>query len=242
MLSDSSIRTTFVPLVLRLTLAAIFIYHGVMKITGPHNDWGAAWATAMWQNEGKVPAAPMAELDKGLARLADEQRAIQKRAEELKQEGDKLAAGPEKEANARQQEEHQKRVEENRKQQDDYQVAEARIRTAFSASTKLPDALSYQWVQFLVAWGELLCGGALLVGLFTRVAATALIVIMAGAIYTVTGPKGFADLAGAGYEYNLAIMAMCVVLIIKGSGAVSVDNWFRSHAKQEEARRHPVAV
>src|SRR5262245_7092400 len=46
-------------------------------------------------------------------------------------------------------------------------------------------------VKFLVAWGELLGGAALAVGLLSRVAALGLIVIMAGAIATVTGQHGF---------------------------------------------------
>jgi uncharacterized membrane protein YphA (DoxX/SURF4 family) len=243
MLNDPNLRNTFVPLVLRLTLAAIFIYHGVTKIADPRNDWGAMWATNLWQKQGAVPKGPMEELNKGLARLANEKVALSKQGDELKLQGEKLPAGPEKEDIARQQAENASLLERNSKQQEDFVVAQERVRLAFAASTEVPDALSYQWVQLLVAWGELLCGLAMLFGLFTRVAALALIVIMVGAIYTVTGPKGFSDLAGAGYEYNLAIVAMCVVLIIKGSGPVSIDNWFRSRAKAAEARpQHPVGV
>jgi putative oxidoreductase len=37
---DTTIKNTLVPLVLRLGLAVIFIYHGLEKI---HLDWGTAW-------------------------------------------------------------------------------------------------------------------------------------------------------------------------------------------------------
>ncbi len=243
MLNDPNIRITFIPLVLRLTLAAIFIYHGVVKIGSRGNDWGAAWATNLWQRQAKVPQGPMSELDKGLARLAADVRDLRKQAEELKQAGEKLS-GAEKEENAKQLELNAERQQENLKQQEEYLLAQERIRVAYAASTPIPEALSYQWVQLVVAWGELFCGLAMLLGLFTRVAAVVLIFIMAGAIYTVTGPVGFSDLLGAGYEYNLAIAAMCVVLFIKGAGPVSVDSWFQARAKAAEAKatQQPVGV
>jgi uncharacterized membrane protein YphA (DoxX/SURF4 family) len=227
MLNDPNVRNTFIPLLLRLTLAAIFIYHGVTKISGPQNDWGVSWATSMWQKQATVPQAPMAELDKGLKRLQNEEAS-------LKAEGEQLA-GTDKEENA-------KKLEENAAKQTEFRMAQERIKTAFSAATPLPAALSDQWVQLAVAWGELLCGLAMLLGLFTRVAALGLIVIMAGAIYTVTGAQGFSSAAGGGYEYNLAILAMCVVLIIKGSGPLSADGLMRSRRKTAQQQHHPVAV
>jgi uncharacterized membrane protein YphA (DoxX/SURF4 family) len=227
MLNDRSIRSTFIPLLLRLTLAAIFIYHGISKVATPENDWGVSWATNMWQKQGKVPQAPMAELDKGLKRFQDEEATLKKEAENL--------SGTEKEENDRKQ-------KENTARQTEFRVAQDKIKAAFSASTSLPEALSYQGVQLAVAWGELLCGIAMLLGLLTRVAAVGLIVIMIGAIYTVTGAQGFSG-AGGGYEYNLAILAMCVVLIIKGSGPLSLDGWLASRRQPaHEYQQQPVAV
>jgi uncharacterized membrane protein YphA (DoxX/SURF4 family) len=227
MANEPSIRTTFIPLVLRLTLAAIFIYHGLTKVTGPQNDWGVSWATHMFQKQATVPAAPMAVLDRGLKRLQDEEAS-------LKAEGEQLA-GAEKEENA-------KKLEENAAKQTEFRMAEERIKAAFSAATPLPTALSDQWVQLAVAWGELLCGIAMLLGLFTRVAALGLIVIMVGAIYMVTGAHGFSNLAGGGYEYNLAILAMCVVLIIKGAGPLSLDGLLHSRRKPAQQQQRPVTV
>jgi uncharacterized membrane protein YphA (DoxX/SURF4 family) len=201
--------------VLRLTLAAIFIFHGVTKITGPGNDWGAAWATNMWQLQGKVPQTAMAELEKGRDRL--------------KKEGEKLS--PESEEG-----------KDNLKKQEEVQLAEERIKAAFAASAPLPDALSYQGVQLAVAWGELVCGVALLLGLWTRVAALGLIVIMGGAIYMVTGARGFADPASVGYEYNLAILAICLVLVIMGSGRLSVDGLRGTRRRAVAQHQQPVAV
>ena len=87
MSNDPNIRTTFIPLVLRLTLAAIFIYHGVSKVGDRHNEWGLTWASNMWQKRGEAPKAPLEELDKGIKRLQDDRAALEKKAEDLKKEG-----------------------------------------------------------------------------------------------------------------------------------------------------------
>jgi uncharacterized membrane protein YphA (DoxX/SURF4 family) len=237
MSNDPNIRTTFIPLVLRLTLAAIFIYHGVSKVGDRHNEWGLTWASNMWQKRGEAPKAPLEELDKGIKRLQDDRAALEKKAEDLKKEGN-----AEKPENAERQAEIAGKLKDNETRQDDFRLAQVKIKNAYAASTTIPDALEYQGVQFAVAWGELVCGVAMLLGLLTRLAAAGLIVIMIGAIYTVTGPQGFSVAAG-GYEYNLAILAMCVVLIIKGSGPLSVDGWL---AARRQAAHHqqqqPVAV
>jgi uncharacterized membrane protein YphA (DoxX/SURF4 family) len=43
------------PLVLRLALGLIFIYHGGEKVVIPKNDWGTHWATNLWKKESAVP-------------------------------------------------------------------------------------------------------------------------------------------------------------------------------------------
>jgi uncharacterized membrane protein YphA (DoxX/SURF4 family) len=257
MASDSSLRTTFIPLLLRLTLAAIFLYHGVTKIATPRNDWGMAWATNLWLNKAKVPEAPMAELSKGLKRAEDEEAALKTQGAKLSQQsddlraaGEKLSAGPDKDDNEKKQRElaeDQKRnadkLADNARRQEEFHQARAKIQAAYAASTPMPDALEFPGMQFAVAWGELLCGLAMLVGVLTRLAAVGIIVIMVGAIYTVTGARGFVADAGAGYEYNLAIVAMCVVLIIKGAGPVSLDGWLagRRHSAKK-VQQQPVGV
>src|SRR5207302_10557529 len=77
-----------------------------------------------------------------------------------------------------------------------------------------------QWQQLAVAWGETVCGCALLVGLLSRLAAIGLAIIMIGAISLQTGRFDFIYLAEfggrdpgrlpTGAEYNFAIIVMCL--------------------------------
>jgi putative oxidoreductase len=90
-------------------------------------------------------------------------------------------------------------------------------------------------VALLVAWGELLCGIALAVGLLTRIAALGIAVIQLGAIALVTqhrefihdllkpGPESGFRFTSVGYEYNAALVAMCVAVILLGGGMFSID-------------------
>ncbi len=159
-MSEGFVKNTLAPLLLRLALAAIFIYHGLNLVVGytpdefvrhwldnnlnldggGANEWGATWMNA---------------------------------------------------AAAKQQ-------------------------------TQPPAAA----VQMAVAWGELVGGLALVLGLLTRVAAVGLIIIMAGAIATVHWPHGF-DLSKGGYEYNMLIVVVCLVLVLAGPGNAAVDRFFR---------------
>jgi uncharacterized membrane protein YphA (DoxX/SURF4 family) len=88
---------------------------------------------------------------------------------------------------------------------------------------EMPTSLAFPAIQMAVAWGELVCGLALLVGLLTRVAAVLMVAVQIGAIYTVTFAKGFSFASGGGYEYNLALVAMCVAVAVAGGGVVSQD-------------------
>jgi putative oxidoreductase len=95
-------------------------------------------------------------------------------------------------------------------------------------------------LQAAVAWGQLVCGAALLVGLLSRLAALAAMAIMLGAIYYVTwkvslvaGPTADGARGGVVYDagplYNYAILAMCASLVILGGGLLSLDRllWHR---------------
>ena len=53
---------------------------------------------------------------------------------------------------------------------------------------------------------------------------------MAGAIATVHGPNGFS--LPKGYEYNFAIIALCVALILIGPGTLAVDRFFHIRRKK----------
>jgi uncharacterized membrane protein YphA (DoxX/SURF4 family) len=169
------INHSLVSLILRLALGAIFIYHGFSKVTGPHNDWGASWATNQWQT--KPPEDVLNKLGKLPNKTADEITTIQ---EEL-------------------------------------QVVYAK------ESTPIPDVLNYVAIQIAVAWGELAGGIALVIGFLTRLAALGLVVIQIGAVYTATWAIGFSLAHGGGYEYNLALIAMCASVFLLGGGALSMD-------------------
>jgi putative oxidoreductase len=100
----------------------------------------------------------------------------------------------------------------------------------------VPTTLTFSGIQVAVAWGEFLGGLALAIGLLTRLASLGLIIIQLGAIYLVTAPRGFSFEKGGGYEYNLALVAMCLALMILGAGMWSVDSVLLHN--REKAHRH----
>jgi putative oxidoreductase len=84
-------------------------------------------------------------------------------------------------------------------------------------------------VAYLVCFFELFGGIGLIVGLFTRLAALAVAVVMVGAIVKVHWQHGFflnwslTPGKGHGYEANLALLAMAVACLIAGGGVWSLD-------------------
>jgi putative oxidoreductase len=103
-------------------------------------------------------------------------------------------------------------------------------------------------IQVAVAWGEVLCGVLLVCGLLTRVAALGTVVIMIGAVYYIAWKLEFAvesiDRTNAarlqvGYEYNYALIAMGVSLVILGAGAMSVDRLLFGRAPEAAAPTTP---
>jgi putative oxidoreductase len=95
-----------------------------------------------------------------------------------------------------------------------------------SWNKEMPGAL-----QALVAWGEFLGGIAMAIGFLVRLAALGLASIMVGAIVTVHGANGFALMSKdreptkLGYEYNLALIAICLGVALLGSGILGLDHW-----------------
>jgi putative oxidoreductase len=80
---------------------------------------------------------------------------------------------------------------------------------------------------FAVA-AEFLGGLGLIVGLLSRVAAVGIAGIMLAAILIVHGRYGlflnwFGDREGHGYEYHLLAIALAAAIVVKGSGAASLD-------------------
>jgi putative oxidoreductase len=93
---------------------------------------------------------------------------------------------------------------------------------AFQQHMKIPPAATT-----LAAFIECFGGLALIVGLLARPAALGLIAVMLVAVAKVHWQNGFflATQPGQsnGWEYNFALIAMALAVVIGGAGAVSID-------------------
>ncbi len=84
-------------------------------------------------------------------------------------------------------------------------------------------------IAYLVCFFEFFGGIGLILGLFTRLAALAIIIVMVGAIAKEHWQHGFflnwslTAGKGHGYEANLAFIAMALACLIAGAGALSLD-------------------
>ena len=88
-------------------------------------------------------------------------------------------------------------------------------------SIGLPGFLAYA-----TALIEVVGGIALVLGLFTSLVSVLFVLLMAGAIVKVKLAAGFlGDGQTAGYELDLAFLAMAVSLAITGSKAYALDNF-----------------
>jgi putative oxidoreductase len=72
---------------------------------------------------------------------------------------------------------------------------------------------------------ELAAGALAVLGLLTRPAALAVLVTQSVAVAKVHAPRGFSIIKG-GYEYNLALMAIAVALLVAGPGRFSTHEAF----------------
>ncbi|HEX3438331.1 MAG TPA: DoxX family protein [Pseudacidobacterium sp.] len=84
------------------------------------------------------------------------------------------------------------------------------------------------YLAALAILAQLLGGLGLIVGFLGRIAALGIAVTMAVAIYKVHLPNGFfmnwsGMQKGEGYEFHLLALALCFLIMVKGSGALSVD-------------------
>jgi len=104
--------------------------------------------------------------------------------------------------------------------------------TAILAALHMPFPEFLAWATIMA---ELLCGLAVLAGLFTRVAVIPMIPILLVAIFTVHLPNGFSsikllsvDAAGAhfgppGYETDLLYLAAIAALLLGGPGPWAIS-------------------
>jgi putative oxidoreductase len=91
-------------------------------------------------------------------------------------------------------------------------------------------------VQLVISWGQVFCGMALLLGVLTRWAAAVLFVLQVGAIGIFTIQDRFSFPEGGGYQYNSAILVMCVALMFLGGGALSLEGRSeKSEIKREQS-------
>ncbi len=106
----------------------------------------------------------------------------------------------------------------------------------------LPAALAW-----LALAAEILGSLGLIVGFLGRGAALGIAAVMAGAIVSVHAPQGFfmdwaGRSAGEGYEYHLLAIALAAVVMIKGSGTLSLDLLLqRRQAERPETAAQPAA-
>lgn len=116
---------------------------------------------------------------------------------------------------------------------------------AFGGSGIHPQAVYFAHVAhlrpgtfFAVLGGIIECFGGAAVGLgvLGRLAAAALVGDMVIAMITVTFAYGIVGTsAGSGYELNLALAALALVVAIMGTGRFSSDVLLRSLVRREEA-------
>ncbi len=89
------------------------------------------------------------------------------------------------------------------------------------------------WLTFMAAAAEFFGGIAVLLGLLTRLASVVLCVVMLVAIFEAHWHHGFFinwDLVrgkGHGIEFNIALLAMALGLLLSGPGKLSLDRLLR---------------
>jgi putative oxidoreductase len=84
------------------------------------------------------------------------------------------------------------------------------------------------FLVYLMILAEVGGGLALIVGFLGRLGALGIALVLLGAVFTVHIDVGFwmnwtGQQQGEGYEYHLLALAMCTVVVLRGSGALSVD-------------------
>jgi len=104
----------------------------------------------------------------------------------------------------------------------------------FTEHLHLPSTLA-----FLVIAGELVSGVGLIIGLFSRIAALLIVLTMIGAIATVHFRFGlfmdwFGSQKGHGIEYHLLAIALALVVVVNGAGALSLDGLVHQHVSRLE--------
>jgi putative oxidoreductase len=92
-------------------------------------------------------------------------------------------------------------------------------------------------VALFAIFVEFFGGLGLLLGLLSRVAAFGIMVEMIGAVLTVHLHNGFfmnwtGQQKGEGYEYHILTVALCLLILVRGAGAPSLDFQLSSGKQQ----------
>jgi putative oxidoreductase len=100
-------------------------------------------------------------------------------------------------------------------------------------------------VAFLVIVAEFFGGLGLILGLLGRVSAFGILCVMLGAIALVHARVGFfmnwaGTQGGEGFEYHLLALALSSAIVVRGSGALSLDAaiWRSIHGRGEPEITH----
>lgn len=94
------------------------------------------------------------------------------------------------------------------------------------------------FLTVLVILAEFFGSLALIVGLLSRAAAAGIALVMIGAVFTVHLENGFfvnwtGMQAGEGIEYHILAVGLAIVIMLKGSGAFSVDRMLAARSAGE---------
>ena len=86
-----------------------------------------------------------------------------------------------------------------------------------------------QFIGWLIIIGQSLGSIALIFGFLGRIAAGGLFIIFIGALI-VHLPDGwamnwFGRKNGEGIEYHVLLLSLLLIVIVRGSGAMSIDSW-----------------
>ncbi|WP_252503147.1 DoxX family protein [Sporosarcina sp. Marseille-Q4943] len=89
------------------------------------------------------------------------------------------------------------------------------------------------FLGYVIAFIELLGGLALILGIGTRLFSAMIAIVMLGAIFTAKLSVGFMGAETAGYELDIALLTIAVVLLISGSRLFALENKLFGSAKEK---------
>ena len=88
-----------------------------------------------------------------------------------------------------------------------------------ASQAPLPEALGKAY-GYALPWGELIFGSLLLIGLFSRLAAACIALILTS-ILIAMGPEWWPD-SGPAYSKNFILLTLALLLTVTGSGKLAV--------------------